>query len=87
MFGEGIGPFHAIVPVDRVDWVFRSMTFAFIPKCVAVGQSPGSDFVPKPLGHFMGIDGKSGEGDFVPGSLELLIGKSRWVRLGFARTP
>ena len=73
-FGQGVGPFYTVVPVDGMNGVFRPFGDAGIGKVVPVGNGPGVDFVPEGLGHFVLVDGKGGEGNFMTGlPAELLI--------------
>ena len=64
-FGQGVCPFYTVVPIDGMDGVFRPFGNARIGKIVPVGDGPGVDFVPKGLGHFVLVDGKGGEGNFM----------------------
>ena len=66
-FGQGVGPFYAVVPVDGMNGVFRPFGDAGIGKVVPVGNGPGVDFVPEGLGHFVLVDRKGGERNFVTG--------------------
>ena len=74
-FGQGIGPFHTVVPIDGMDGIFRPFGNSGIGKVIPIGNRPGIDFVPKGLGDFVLIDGKGGgEGNLVTGApAEFLI--------------
>jgi hypothetical protein len=54
--------------------VFGAFSNAGIGKGVSVGDCPCIDFVPEGFGYFVLVDGKSGQGNFMPvAPLELLI--------------
>ena len=66
-FGEGVGPFYTIVPVDGMNRVLGALGNACIGEVVSIVDRPSIDFVPEGFGHFVLVDGKSGKGDLMPG--------------------
>ena len=65
--GECIGPFHTVVPVYRMYGVLGPLGNARIGKAISIAYCPGINLVPEGFGHLVLVDGKSGEGNIVPG--------------------
>ena len=66
-FGQSIGPFYGVVPIDGMNRVFGAFGNAGIGEGVSVSNGPRIDFIPEGFGYFVLVDGKSGQGDFMPG--------------------